>query len=222
MRRFGALSEDFSPRHPVTRRMTYEAQNAAFAETRRRGIVPAGELARFWCIADCDYYFFTDWSSDRLANTPVQGAPAPVGEPVPLFQLVFHDCFAAGFSGGGYALYSAGYDWWADRTPRLYELLYACCAGATTGCPVARCRLATWGGACCQRSWPGCGAGGTTTARPPLRRWSGIAFCQGTAHCSRWSLRTACGPRSIWRRTSCAWSTCPGFSGEWEQPEQLD
>ena len=90
---FGALAEDFSPHHPVTRRMTYEAQNAAFAETRRRGIVPAGELARFWCIADCDYFFFTDWSSDRLANTPVQGAPAPVGEPVPLFQLVFHDCF---------------------------------------------------------------------------------------------------------------------------------
>jgi len=119
------LVEDFSPAHPVTRRETFEAQNACFAETRRRGIMPGGELARFWCISDCDYFFFTDWASDRLVNTPVQGAPAPVGVPVPLFQLVFHDCYTAGFSGGGYALYTAGYDWWADRTPRLYELLFA-------------------------------------------------------------------------------------------------
>ena len=99
---FGALAEDFSAQHPVTRRMTYEAQNAAFAETRRRGIVPAGELARFWCIAGLRTTIsspigrVTDWPI-----TPVQGAPAPVGEPVPLFQLVFHDCFSAGFSGGG-------------------------------------------------------------------------------------------------------------------------
>ena len=119
------LQEDFSPSHPQTRRQTYEAQNTCFAETRRRGIMPGGELARFWCMADCDYFFFTDWSSDRLSNTPVQGAPAPVGEPIPLFQLVFYDCYIAGFSGGGYALYSPGYDWWADRTPRLYELLFA-------------------------------------------------------------------------------------------------
>jgi len=69
--------------------------------------------------------YFTDWSSDRLCNTPVQGAPAPVGVPIPLFQLVFHDCYMAGFSGGGYAVYSPGYDWWENRTPRLYELLFA-------------------------------------------------------------------------------------------------
>ncbi|MBI3921190.1 MAG: hypothetical protein HY318_07210 [Armatimonadetes bacterium] len=119
------LPQDFSPSHPVTRRQTFEAQSACFAETRLRGIMPGGELARFWCMADCDYFFFTDWSSDRLANTPNQGASAPVGEPVPVFQLVFHDCHIAGFSGGGYALYAPGYDWWADRTPRLYELLFA-------------------------------------------------------------------------------------------------
>ena len=146
---FGALAEDFSPQHPVTRRMTYEAQNAAFAETRRRGIVPAGELARFWCIADCDYFFFTDWSSDRLANTPVQGAPAPVGEPVPLFQLVFHDCFSAGFSGGGYAVYSAGYDWWEEYTPAAVRATV--CGGASVQL------AARWGGA----AWRP-GAGSTT------------------------------------------------------------
>lgn len=119
------LPEDYSSDHPVTRRMTYEFQNECFAETRHRGIMPSAELTRFWCIPECDYFFFTDWSSDRLVNKPVQGAPALVGVPIPLFQLVFHDCYMGGFSGGGYADYSPGYDWWEDRTPRLYELLFA-------------------------------------------------------------------------------------------------
>ena len=100
--------------------MAFEAQNACFAETRRRGIMPAAELARFWCIPNCDYFFFTDWSSDRLSNTPVQGASAPVGEPIPLFQLAFHDCYMAGFSGGGYSVYSPGYDWWERTEHRDY------------------------------------------------------------------------------------------------------
>ena len=63
-------------------------------------------------IPHCDFFFFTDWASDRLR----------VGEPIPLFQLVFHECYIAHFSGGGYG---GGYDWWPDRTPRLYEFLFA-------------------------------------------------------------------------------------------------
>ena len=98
---------------PVSRRQTFETQIACFRETRRRGIIPGAELARFWSVPECDFFFFTDWSKDRLRN----------GEPVPLFQLVFHDCYAAHFSGGGY--YRAPkYDWYADRHPRLYELMY--------------------------------------------------------------------------------------------------
>ena len=119
------MAQDYAPSHPVTRQQNFEAQNACFAETRRRGIMPGAELTRFWAMGECDYFFFTDWSTDRLVNTPIQGAPAPVGEPVPLFQLVFHDCFIAGFSGGGYTAYSPGYDWWDDRAPRLHELLHA-------------------------------------------------------------------------------------------------
>ena len=112
---FNGYSEHSSPDDgPVTRRQTFEMQNAAFQETRRRGIVPGAELARFWSVADCDFFFFTDWSNDRLRE----------GEPVPVFPLVFHDCFTAHFSGGGY--YNEGkYDWYEDRHPRLYELMYA-------------------------------------------------------------------------------------------------
>ena len=118
------MPEDFSPAHPIARRQNIQAENDCFAATRGRGIVPGAELARFWAMGDCDYFFFTDWSADRLANAPNQHSPGPVGEPVPLFQLVFHDCYIAGFSGGGYVAYSPGYDWWDDRTPRLYELMY--------------------------------------------------------------------------------------------------
>ena len=106
--------EHQSPEGPVARKDSFEAQNDSFRETRRRGIVPGAELARFWCMGQSDYFFFTDWSNDRLRN----------GEPIPLFQLVFNDCYAAHFSGGGY--YNKGiYDWYADRHPRLYELMYA-------------------------------------------------------------------------------------------------
>ncbi len=122
---FDNLPEDFTLTRPITRRQTFETQNHIFAETRRRGIMPGGEVARFWCMAECDYFFFTDWARDRLTNTPTKGSPGPVGKPIPLFQLVFHDCYIAGFSGGGYALYTPGYDWWPDRNPRLYELLFA-------------------------------------------------------------------------------------------------
>ena len=97
-----------------TRRQGFEAQVAQFDETRRRGIIPGAELARSWAIPACDYFFFTDWSSDRLEN----------GEPVPVMPLIFHDCYGAHFSGGGY--YDEGvYDWPEDRHPRLYELMYA-------------------------------------------------------------------------------------------------
>jgi hypothetical protein len=121
---YAPLPEDFSAAHPTTRRQTYEAQNQCFADARRAGIMPGAELARFWAMRDCDYFFYTDWSSDRLSNAPVRWCPGPVGQPIPLFELVFHDCYIAGFSGGGYALYADGYDWWADQHPRLYELLF--------------------------------------------------------------------------------------------------
>lgn len=106
-------SEHQSAQGPITRRMTYETQVETFREARRRGIVPGAELARFWCMGESDYFFFTDWSRDRLRE----------GEPIPLFQLAFNDCYVAHFSGGGY-YFAPTYDWYADRHPRLYELMY--------------------------------------------------------------------------------------------------
>lgn len=217
---YAALPEDYSPSHPMTRRGNIEAQNACFAETRHRGIMPGAELARFWCIRDCDYFFFTDWSSDRLSNTPVQGAPAPVGEPVPLFQLVFHDCYIAGFSGGGYGLYAPGYDWWADRTPRLYELLFAS-APAYNWLPCPYVPIRDWEGDWAQRRllW--------------LSRWS--AYYRAIATTAMVSHRFLA---ADWRRQRIEFENgvaaefdmagnrvrvigVPGFGGEWEVPPEL-
>ncbi len=118
------LAEDPNPDHPETRRENVEAQLDCFKEAARRDIVPGGEVPRFWAIPECAFFFFDgNWSRDRLTNVPTRESQAPVGEPVPLFQLVFHDCYWAHFSGGGYG---GSYDWWADRNPRLYELLFAC------------------------------------------------------------------------------------------------
>ena len=106
-------SEHRSAEGPISRRKTYETQVETFREARRRGIVPGAELARFWCMGESDYFFF-----HRLVP-----GPAPEGEPIPLFQLAFNDCYVAHFSGGGY-YFAPKYDWYADRHPRLYELMY--------------------------------------------------------------------------------------------------
>lgn len=225
------LQEDFSPLHlrrspidsigvfgPQTRRQTYEIQNACFAETRRRVIMPGAELARFWCMADCDYFFFTDWSSDRLSNTPVQNAPAPVGEPIPLFQLVFHDCYIAGFSGGGYALYSPGYDWWADRTPRLYELLFAS-APAHNWLPEGYVPIRDWNSDKAQQRWTW------------LKHWSSyyrtIATSEMVSHRflsfvqKQQRLEFANGVTAEFNMATNELRVkgVMGFSGEWEKPD---
>jgi hypothetical protein len=111
---YSGYSEHKDAKGPLSRRQSFEAQSACFRRTRSRGIVVGAELARFWSVGDCSFFFFTDWANDRLRE----------GEPIPLFPLVFHDCYGAYFSGGGY--YDEGkYDWYADRNPRLYELMYA-------------------------------------------------------------------------------------------------
>jgi len=217
---YSPLPEDASPSYQATRRQTYEAQNACFAETRRHGIMPGSELARFWCIADCDYFFFTDWSSDRLSNAPVRGAPAPVGTPIPLFELVFHDCYIAGFSGGGYALYSPGYDWWADRTPRLYELLFAS-APAYNWLPEGYVPVRDWDSDKAKQRWAwlkrwnayyrAIATSEMVSHRflSPGRKQQGIEFANGVVaefNMARNELRV---------------EGVTGFSGEWEEPEAL-
>ena len=216
----GPLPEDFSPSHPVTRRGMYEMQNACFAEVRRRGLMPSAELARFWCMADCDYFFYTDWSTDRMGNGPTLEATAPIGEPIPLFQLIFHDCYMAGFSGGGYALYLEGVDWWPDCTPRLYELLFTA-APAHNWLPDGYVPVRDWESEKTQRRWTwlkrwGAYYRAVATSEmvshrflSPDRKTQRIEFANGVV--AEFNMAT-----NEFRVKGVA-----GFSGDWERPEEL-
>jgi len=216
---YDLLPEDFSPTHRVTRRQTIEAQNAVFAETRRRGIVPGGEVARFWCMKDCDYFFFTDWARDRLTNVPSQHSPGPAGRPVPLYQLVFHDCYIAGFSGGGYSLYTPGYDWWPDRTPRLYELLFAA-APAHNWLSDGYVPVKDWTTKKAENRWAW------------LKRWNdwyrAVATSAMTNHTflspegqiQRIEFANGVAAEFDLNRNLCRVTGVPGFTGEWEPPAE--
>jgi hypothetical protein len=174
-------------------------------------------LARFWCIADCDFFFFTDWSADRL----------PVGEPIPLFELVFHECYAACFSGGGYGKY----DWPRERHPRLYELLFGSAPGYNWMLPYAK-------------NVPGLGLEGGVPINDWgerrmqqridwLRRWSSyyktVAYSEMTSHeflnpartLQRVRFANGVSAEFDMARVLLKVSGVPGFSGDWEEPPEV-
>ena len=196
---------------PLTRRQFYETQVDCFQGIRERGIVPGAELARFWAIPGCDFFFFTDWSRDRLRE----------GEPIPLFHLVYHDCYAAHFSGGGY--YDEGkYDWYADRHPRLYELMY-CAIPSHNWLPGGSRPIeeTDWGTEKMNRrlKW--------------LKRWHSwfqkVCYSEMTSHRflnDNHTLQRVEFANGVVGDFDLAdgrfrIQSVPGFSGEWEQPEEV-
>ncbi|MFM1550455.1 MAG: hypothetical protein ACKJSG_13715 [Lentisphaeria bacterium] len=213
--------EDFSPDHPCTMRQCFETMNQALADARREGLMVTGELARFYCMGVCDGFFFTDWAGDRLTNGNVHqascGDHGPVGEPVPLFELVFHECFVAGFSGGGYADSQPGFDWWRDRTPRLYEMMFGS-APAFNWLPTCNLPVEDWDGPEAQArfAW--------------LKRWNiwykAIARSEMISHEFLNDERTqqrvafANGVTAEFDMAAdlCRVTGVDGFSGDWETP----
>jgi hypothetical protein len=208
--------EDVSMRHPVSRRRGFENQTLSFRETRDCGIIPGAELPRFWSVGECAFFFFdTGWSADLL----------PVGEPVPLFQLVFRDCYTGCFSGGGYGRY----DWPRNRNPRLYELLLG------TG-PGYNWMLSYVG------NFPGLGLQGgvpiqewysdrMTNRLRWLQRWStfyrAIAYAEMTSHKflnPEWTHQSVQFANGVSAEFDMAKGLCrvkgvPSFSGKWEPPQ---
>ena len=209
--------EDFSPEHPVTRRQNFEAETQVMAYTRKLGTMPGGELARFWSLHDCDFFFYTDWSEDRLTNVPTRESTDCVGEYVPLFQLAFHECYMAGFSGGGHEAYVKGIDWWHDSTPRLYELI-SCSAPCFNWLPQNSLPVADWDSdfAKAKFDW--------------LRRraawFQAIAMSEMTSHkflSDDRKLQRIEFANGIWAEFDMAKNLCrvsgvEGFSGDWEKP----
>jgi hypothetical protein len=216
--------QDFSPDHPVTRKLAIDNQIKCYKLVSERGVIPGAELARFWCIPDCTFFFFTDWSDDLL--TSERGGDELIGEPIPLFQLVFHDCYAACFSGGGYGRY----DWPEKRRPRLYELLFTAAPGYNWMLPYVE-----------DDEFPGLGLRAGTPVpewdAPEmenrvnwLRRWTSfyraVAYSEMLSHQFLNSERTlqrvefANGVKAEFdmKEGLCKVEGVSGFSGDWENP----
>ncbi len=80
-----ALEECFDERHPLTRTGCREARFAIFDYYRELGWVIASESAADWAAPGVDY-FNVHWAGRRGED-----GLEPLGVPVPLFGLVFHD-----------------------------------------------------------------------------------------------------------------------------------
>lgn len=76
-----------NPRHRMTRRECYEARSRCFHYLMSQGILPSSEEVSDWCIPSMVFCHYAPY--DFMLREP--GSPK-YGIPVPLFNLVYHDC----------------------------------------------------------------------------------------------------------------------------------
>lgn len=79
-----------NPRHRVTRKQCCEARNHCFDYLMARGILPSSEEVSDWCVPSMVFSHYAPY--DFMLREP--GEPR-YGVPVPLFNLVYHDCLIA-------------------------------------------------------------------------------------------------------------------------------
>ena len=75
------------PWHKMTRRECYEYRNACFEYLLSKGILPSSEKVNDWAIPSLVFCHYAPY--DFMLDRP--GSPKR-GIPVPLFNLVYHDC----------------------------------------------------------------------------------------------------------------------------------
>ncbi len=76
-----------NPRHRMSRRDCYEARNHCFDYLMAQGILPSSEEVNDWCVPSMVFSHYAPY--DFMLREP--GSPK-YGVPVPLFNLVYHDC----------------------------------------------------------------------------------------------------------------------------------
>lgn len=76
-----------NPRHRMSRRDCYEARNHCFDYLMSQGILPSSEEVNDWCVPSMVFSHYAPY--DFMLREP--GSPK-YGVPVPLFNLVYHDC----------------------------------------------------------------------------------------------------------------------------------
>ena len=132
----------------------------------------------------------------------------------------FYLCYMAGLSGGGYAIYHPGYDWWAHRTPRLYELLF-CSAPCYNWLPDGYSPVRDWDSPRARARWEW------------LRRWSAyhraVAMSRLVSHrflSDDWKLQRVEFANGVAAEFDLARDRyrvtgVEGFTGEWEDAPEL-
>jgi len=76
-----------NPRHRMSRKQCYEARNRCFDYLMAQGILPSSEEVSDWCVPSMVFSHYAPY--DFMLREP--GSPR-YGIPVPLFNLVYHDC----------------------------------------------------------------------------------------------------------------------------------
>ena len=76
-----------NPRHRMTRKECYDARASCFNYLMSKGILPSSEEVSDWCIPSMVFSHYAPY--DFMLREP--GSPK-YGVPVPLFNLVYHDC----------------------------------------------------------------------------------------------------------------------------------
>ncbi len=118
--------ECFNPEHPMTREQCMRARSRCLAHLTSRGIIPSSEET-LGCMMDTQvlchhapFYTSSLGASDAL----------PVGVPIPLFNLVYHDCVVIPWGGlkGTYG------GWGIPGNDSAY--LYAWLNGNPPYCPI--------------------------------------------------------------------------------------
>jgi hypothetical protein len=120
------LDECFDPNHPMTREKCADHRGRCFSILTSRGLVPSSEEPVGWSMKYISLCHHAPFFTSNLGSSEAD----PVGVPIPLFNLVYHDCIVIPWIGvkgqrGGWGI--PGND---------YARLYAVLNGNPIYCPV--------------------------------------------------------------------------------------
>lgn len=89
------LDECYHPEHPMTRMQSMEARRQCFAYVRSQGMIVSSEETIGWAAKDLDLLHHAAYANQVIPDPEElvgKVLPDSMGIPVPLFNLVFHDC----------------------------------------------------------------------------------------------------------------------------------
>ena len=126
---------------------------------------------------------------------------------------------SSGFSGGGYAAYQIGYDWWPDPTPRLYELLYAS-APAYNWLPMpgTDMPIPDWGSEESNNRWEWLGRWSAYYRAVAMSEMTAHEFLSADRRQQRVSFANGVVADLNMGESLCRIEGVPAFSGDWEAP----